>query len=115
MAPLFTVYVNANTLDLLHQLTAHLESRLELAKIQSSIVADSADYSRAITNLEDLEAIITSDTLDGKTMRPELSKNPLRTLVGLLITILAVSLGAPFWFDVLSRIGTRSSSADRPP
>ena len=115
LAILFTVYVNANTLDLLHQLTAHPESRLELAKIQSSTAADPADHSRAITNLKDLDAIITTDTLNGKTFRPELTQNPFRTLVGLLITILAVSLGAPFWFDVLSRITPKSGSADRPP
>jgi hypothetical protein len=114
-AILFTVYVNANTLDLLHQLTAHPESRLELAKIQSSQSTDPADRARAISNLKDLDTIITSDSLNGKTLRPEFTQNPFRTIVGLLITILAVSLGAPFWFDVLSRISPKASSADRPP
>jgi hypothetical protein len=115
LAIVFTVYVNANTLDLLHQLTAHPESRIELAKIESITAADPTDHSRAITNLKDLDAIITTDTLNGKTLRPEFAQNPFRTLVGLLITILAVSLGAPFWFDVLSRISPKSGSADRPP
>jgi hypothetical protein len=114
LAVVFTVYVNANTLDLLHQLTAHPESRLELAKIQSSQSIDAADRARAISNLKDLDAIITGDSLSGKTLRPEFTKDPFRTIVGLLITILAVSLGAPFWFDVLSRISPKASGADRP-
>jgi hypothetical protein len=115
LAVILTVYVNANTLDQLHQLTVHPEARLELAKIQASGSADAADRARAIRNLEDLDAIITSDTMNGKTLRPEFISAPLRTIVGLLITILAVSLGAPFWFDVLSRISPKASSADRPP
>jgi hypothetical protein len=115
LAVVFTVYVNANTLDLLHQLTAHPESRLELAKIQSSQLTDPTDRARAISNLKDLDAIITSDSLNGQTLRPEFTKDPFRTIVGLLITILAVSLGAPFWFDVLSRISPKASGADRPP
>jgi hypothetical protein len=115
LALIFTVYVNANTLDLLHQLTAQPASRLELAKIQASLSGDPADHARAISNLKDLDAIITSDTLSGKTLQPELAENPLRTIIGLLITILAVSLGAPFWFDVLARISPKASGADRPP
>ena len=115
LAVVFTVYVNANTLDVLHQLTAQPASRLELAKIQSSLSTDPADHAHAMSNLKDLDAIITNDTLGGKTLRPELAKEPFRTIVGLLITILAVSLGAPFWFDVLARISPKASGADRPP
>ena len=114
LAVVFTIYVNANTLDLLHQLTAHPESRLELAKIQSSQAADPAERARAMSNLNDLDTIITSDTLSGKALRPGITEDPLHALVGLLITILAVSLGAPFWFDVLGRISPKSSGADRP-
>jgi hypothetical protein len=114
LALIFTVYVNANTLDLLHQLTAQPASRLELARIQSNLSTDPADRARALSNLKDLDAIITSDTLGGKTLRPELARDPFHTIIGLLITILAVSLGAPFWFDVLARIGPKPSGADRP-
>jgi hypothetical protein len=115
LALVFTVYINANTLDLLHQLTAQPASRLELAKIQSNLSTDPADHARAMSNLKDLDAIITRDTLGGKTLRPEFTKDPFRTIIGLLITILAVSLGAPFWFDVLARISPKASGADRPP
>jgi hypothetical protein len=115
LAVVFTVYVNANTLELLHQLTAQPASRLELAKIQSNLSTDPADHARAVSNLKDLDAIITTDTLGGKTLRPEFTDAPFRTILGLLITILAVSLGAPFWFDVLARISPKAIGADRPP
>lgn len=114
LAVVFSVYLNANTLDLLHQLTAHPEARLELAKIQSSLSADPADHARAMSNLRDLDAIVTGDALGGKTLRPEFIHAPFRTMVGLLITILAVSLGAPFWFDVLGRINPKASGPDPP-
>ena len=115
LAIIFTIYVNANSLELLHQLTTHPESRLELAKIQSGPAADPANHARAMDNLKELDALITSDTLSGKGLSAELASDPFRTIVGLLITILAVSLGAPFWFDVLGRISPKASGADRPP
>jgi hypothetical protein len=115
LAVVFTVYINANTLELLHQLTVHPETRLELAKIQSSLSSGAVDHDRATSNLKDLDALITSDTLSGKGFWPAFTADPFRTIVGLLITILAVSLGAPFWFDVLGRISPKASGADRPP
>lgn len=36
-------------------------------------------------------------------------------VMGLMITIGLVSLGAPFWFDVLNRFGSISSSGSKPP
>jgi hypothetical protein len=111
LAIVFTVYLNANSLDLLHQLTAHPETRLELARIQSTLSAGDANQANASKNLEAAEKIILNDTLDDAAHRPDW----LHTLVGLFITILAVSLGAPFWFDVLARISPKASGADRPP
>ena len=38
-----------------------------------------------------------------------------RTIVGWLITIAAISLGAPFWFDLLGKIAhLRASGRNRP-
>jgi len=36
------------------------------------------------------------------------------TLVGLLLTIVAVSLGAPFWFDALNKVGNLRASGKPP-
>jgi hypothetical protein len=113
LAIAFTMYLNANTLDLLHQLTAHPEARLELARIQATLSQhDSAD---AVRNAKAAEEIITKDTLGGTMEWPETIGARFRLICGLLITILAVSLGAPFWFDVLGRINPKPSGTDRPP
>jgi hypothetical protein len=131
----FTVYLNANTLDLLHQLTSHAETRLELARIQSAFTDKEKEYSashhakatspdsvaeidksygNAVDHLADAYKIITKDTLGGQTEWPASWGARLRVICGLLITILAVSLGAPFWFDVLGRINPKTTRSDRP-
>jgi hypothetical protein len=38
----------------------------------------------------------------------------LKKIIGLLITILAVALGSPFWFDVLSKLSNLRSSGKKP-
>jgi hypothetical protein len=106
-----TVSLNANSLDLLHQLTSHPEQRLALAKLQSALPGDNA--AKAIKNADAAEAIITKDTLGGAVVWPKEGSERFRLILGLLITILAVSLGAPFWFDVLSRINLRYADPAR--
>jgi len=39
----------------------------------------------------------------------------LRKVVGILLTVLALMLGAPFWFDVLSRIANLRAAGPKPP
>jgi hypothetical protein len=115
LAIVVTVYVNANTLDLLHQLTAHPEARLALATLQSSLAEADEDHGDVVRNVKAVEAIITKDALAGTLTWPHQNGERFRLIVGLLITILAVSQGAPFWFDVLSRIDPRNGGANRPP
>jgi hypothetical protein len=138
LAAVFTVYVNANSLDLLHQLTAHPEARLELAKVQLALNADqraetqarsttssaSAPTSTASTppasgrstadQLTDAYEIITKDSLGGGFKWPDTADARWHVLLGLLMTILAVSLGAPFWFDVLGRITQKPTGTNQP-
>ena len=47
LAICLTVFLNANTFDLLHQLTARPEARLELAKIRSELTKNEKDVSAA--------------------------------------------------------------------
>jgi hypothetical protein len=115
LAIVLTVYINANTLDLLEQLTAHPEARLEVAKIQATLSAGQPNHSDAAATLEEVKTMIGKNTLGSAEQRPKNAIKDLRWGVGLLITILAVSLGAPFWFDVLARISPKESGADRPP
>jgi hypothetical protein len=134
LAILLTIYVNANSLDLLHQLTAHPETRLELARIQLALTteqkaemqaqaaatatsasgAGGKSLGSASNQLADTYKIITKDTLGGERDWPDDSPGRRRVFFGLLMTILAVSLGAPFWFDVLGRITQKPTGTDRP-
>jgi hypothetical protein len=131
LAVLFTVYLNANTLDLLHELTAHPEARLELAKIQSTFTKDEKEYAaakaatatkdpndksydNAVDHLAETYKIVTKDTLAGSLNMPRHWSEAFHMFVGLLITILAVSLGAPFWFDILGRINPKAIGTNRP-
>jgi hypothetical protein len=46
--------------------------------------------------------------------RADLSKHPTRTILGWLLTFLALSLGAPFWFDALGRLAGLRNSGEKP-
>ena len=86
LAIIFTIYVNANSLELLHQLTTHPLSRAwNWQKIQSGPAADhTANHARAMDNLrESSMLLITSDTLSGKGLSAELASDPfLHNLLG---------------------------------
>jgi hypothetical protein len=132
LAVFFTVYLNANTLDLLHELTAHPEARLELAKIQSTFTPEEKEYAvqaktaraatdpndksydNAVDHLAETYKIVTKDTLAGSLKMPQHWSEAFRMFFGLFITILAVSLGAPFWFDILGRINPKATGTNRP-
>jgi len=128
LAIIFTIFMNVNSLDLLHQLTANPQARLELVKIQSTLSAEAtksfaggeAQFSgkpppTSQEQLSDVYELIARDTLGPKAVSPHGNREWLRYLCGIFITILAVSLGAPFWFDVLGRINPKPNGMDRPP
>jgi hypothetical protein len=52
--------------------------------------------------------------LDGKKQSKGQDINWLKKIIGLLITTLAVGLGSPFWFDVLSKLSNLRSSGKKP-
>jgi hypothetical protein len=129
LAVLFTIYLNANTLDLLHELTVNTQARLELAKIQSTFTPDEKayaaaaktaahpgdrSYDNAVDRLAETYNIVTKDGLAGPLEIPNHWQEVVRMICGLLITILAVSLGAPFWFDILGRINPKAGGTSRP-
>ena len=132
LAVLFTIYLNANTLDLLHELTVNTQARLELAKIQSTFTPEEKEYAaaaktaRAATNpgdrsydnavdrLAETYTLVTKDGLAESLKIPDHWQGVVRMICGLLITILAVSLGAPFWFDILGRINPKGGGTSRP-
>jgi hypothetical protein len=132
LAVLFTIYLNANTLDLLHELTVNTQARLELAKIQSTFTPQEKEYAaaaktakaatnpadksydNAVDRLAETYDIVTKDGLAGPLKMPDHWQGVVRMICGLLITVLSVSLGAPFWFDILGRINPKAGGTSRP-
>jgi hypothetical protein len=69
--------------------------------------AANANFHAATTQLDALKLPIGWSASDPKT-------SWLERVLGLLLTIVAVSLGAPFWFDMLSRITNLRSAGVKP-
>jgi hypothetical protein len=101
-----------------------------IVKIDNS-VADSAlkrddkaiidQLNRNVARLDSLNAELKQSNIPigWKISEPGKPKNPdifwyLRKIAGLLITTLAVALGSPFWFDVLSKLSNLRSSGKKP-
>ena len=71
-----------------------------------------------LKELEELNATLSNTSLpfgwaDEKIQEPE-SLYILKKIGGLLLTIFAVSLGSPFWFDVLNKLSNLRSSGNKP-
>jgi len=103
LAVLVTVATNADTLHLLHRFWSEPALRAGLSGTQPS-------GALGVGTLRDLAPVRgwTADTF---------SASPLdwaSRLAGWLLTIVAVSLGAPFWFDILNRTVNLRNAA-RPP
>jgi hypothetical protein len=69
----------------------------------------------AAASVEDPLATLTQFDLPlGWTFLPQTVDSWLLKLAGLLITTAAISLGAPFWFDILKKLGNARSSGPAP-
>ena len=106
VAAVVTVAVNADTMRIAEQLWMDDALRGEIAAAAQEAVAE--------------------NDLGGIDARAQLGSFPIgypdaftgitwRTIVGWLLTIAAISLGAPFWFDLLGKIAhLRASGGNRP-
>jgi hypothetical protein len=92
----------------------HLEPRDFLCRITCSSGLPALERGARHSSHIQGYKIVTKDTFGGVPEWPDHWNDRLRVMCGLLITILAVSLGAPFWFDVLGRINPKPSGTDRP-
>jgi len=103
------VLANADTLKIINRLESDPALRASLANAAQDVVknngsnADNPAVQAAIAKAESLGLPIGWS----RTSWDEATVSPLQAitkLLGLLLTVLATSLGAPFWFDTLSRI-----------
>jgi hypothetical protein len=132
VAATFVIAANVDTLSLANTLSSNPEARARMVEIaqrqmdaanaansQSAIPATNTDNTTAaapVTEAKDrtekaAEALakanenLTSAGIQlGWQAPPAGFGNWLSKTIGLLVSILAISLGAPFWFDMLSRV-----------
>ncbi|HZW26706.1 MAG TPA: hypothetical protein VFF26_14605 [Gallionella sp.] len=102
---------NVDTLKLANALSTNPEARVQMVKLaqeqvnqfQAASAPPAAPTLQAATeNLANANADLTSAGI--QLGWEETEKIDLNKFFGLLISVLAISLGAPFWFDILSRV-----------
>jgi len=115
LAFIITVYLNVDTISLINSLSNN-------TVLRASIVSATQGTDKSIldpTNSKQLQQLQTNfQTIQptlGWTIPPQNANDWILKIVGLLATTLAVSLGAPFWFDVLDNIMQIRAAGDQPP
>lgn len=122
IAAVITVALNADTLQMIEQLSSS-EALREAAVQQARVLAETgpppmADSLDALAS--QTRAYIDAYGNMGIPVGWEASALPsgvwgwVDKVLGLLLTTLAISLGAPFWFDVLKKISTIRSAGRSP-
>ncbi len=111
LALVIVVYLNADTLSLVHSLTSN-------TLMNASIVAaaQGAAQKPLTTDLKGIQENfqLIQPALGWSTLPGDVASWMFK-IVGLLATTLAVSLGAPFWFDVLNKVMSFRSVGNSPP
>ncbi|MFH0843724.1 MAG: hypothetical protein V1903_14055 [Bacteroidota bacterium] len=133
---------NADTIRLASYLYVNDEARLAVAEKATSFIQDTAmiDFKSKIRSfvsdpemdLSKIDTLLTDDIRILKTFQAELENTQipigwnsenlsdfdfldwLIKIGGLLLTALAVSMGSPFWFDVLSKLSNLRSAGNKP-
>lgn len=109
IAVVFAVALNVNTVTVADALWSNPTLRTEYAALAERQASQdlSALQSRRITEL--------STELETLPIGWPSSENIAVTILGWLLTAMAVSLGAPFWFDMLGKLINLRSSGAAPP
>ena len=100
-----TVITNASSIHIAEELWRNSALRTSIA-IQAEAFAN---QEAAKLPESDLEQLVETFPI-GWDATPESTPGWLVTILGWIITIAAVSLGAPFWFDLLSRVANLRAS-----
>jgi hypothetical protein len=72
------------------------------------------DVADAVQRVRELDIPIGWGFADGDPRRPVGLAGWIGKVLGLLVTILALSLGAPFWFDLLGKVSRLRGTGDKP-
>lgn len=112
LALIIAVYLNVDTISLINSLSNNAILRASIvsaAQGTNKSSLDSTNLTQVQTNFQKIQPTL------GWTTMPQSSNDWILKIVGLLATTLAVSLGAPFWFDVLSKIVQIRATGNLPP
>lgn len=105
-----TVVTNASTIHLSEELWKNDALRAQIAMRAEAAASQPNPEELRAANLKNLETLPIGwdkDKIPGDIM------DWLKTLVGWLITIAAISLGAPFWFDLLGKVANLKGSGGK--
>jgi hypothetical protein len=113
-----TVVLNANTLTIGERLwkdTAVRTAVVTQAGKQTDLPRGTPGLDQAATDVDNVVKLgvpmgWSTEAADPRHVDFGDGSNALRTLLGWFLTIVALSLGAPFWFDTLSRLSRLRSS-----
>jgi len=110
-----TLYFDLDTLQIARKLSTDAESRAAVVEIAKGLPAEKPEASLKTIQEETskLRYILVPENKDEASAKLPLWKKLKRMASpGYLLTILALSLGAPFWFDLLNKfVGLRSAQA----
>jgi hypothetical protein len=104
IATVVTLVLNADTLAVGTALSGDASLRGHVADAAAVVVADHAGASDATQQANPVASLdLFGDVLTWRTL-PADPAAAANKVIGLLITIIAASLGAPFWFDMLDKV-----------
>jgi hypothetical protein len=112
------VVLNADTVSVAQALWRDGALRSEIVSMSDRVSPmDQTNFSQGISNLSSVESSLRPFPLGWSKATDGWLKSPLGVvakILGLLITGLSVSLGAPFWFDLLSKFMNVRSAGTKP-
>jgi hypothetical protein len=106
---ILTIVLNVNTLNVIHRLSQDTAVRASIVAQAEAVVSKAGtDSSSDLKNMNATQQLQSLGLPIGWTLAEvkdtfRISSTLFSNLLGWLVTALAVSLGAPFWFDLLGR------------
>jgi hypothetical protein len=106
---------NIDTIQIASSLYREPVVRAQTVAVAAELVKRSPPAAGQSAYEDSLESLKSLSLPIGWTAPPSDFNAWIHKIAGLLITVLAVLLGAPFWFDLLSKVSTLRASGPRPP
>jgi len=109
IAVVLTVGTNASTIRIASELSTNDELRTAIAEKAVDAAKSKTLEELEKTNLDALKSFPIGWTKEGFN-----NLNWSQAIIGWLITVAAISLGAPFWFDLLGKVANLRGAGNKP-